>query len=153
MVGSASPRAGQVLAGACLALWSAVLAACPLDLARMELTVAGHPLSAEVARTPRQRGCGLSHRAAVPDTQGMLFVFPVPRHLSFWMKDTHIPLSIAFLDDQGVILDIQPMAPNQTRERYRSPTPARYALEVNQGWFEGRSIRVGDRVVFSVRPR
>jgi uncharacterized membrane protein (UPF0127 family) len=151
MPGSAS--AAQFLAGACLGLWGMVVSACPQDLARTELTVAGHTLSAEVAQTALQRGCGLSHRAVLPGSQGMLFVFSEPRRLSFWMKDTHMPLTIAFLDEEGVIMDIQPMAPDQTRERYRSPGPARYALEVNPGWFQARGIGVGDQVVFSVQPR
>lgn len=76
----------------------------------------------------------------------MLFVFPRPEPLTFWMKDTYIPLSIAFLDDEGRILNIEQMRPIQTREVYHSSGPSRYALEVNEGWFERHGIRAGDWV-------
>jgi hypothetical protein len=76
----------------------------------------------------------------------MLFIYPTPGPRSFWMKDTIIPLSIAFLDDSGRILSIQQMRPMQTDKRYRSLQPVRYALEVNQGWFADHGIGVGDIV-------
>ena len=136
------------------ALLSGILAlsamACPVALTRISVVVGGHRLSVEVAATPAERGCGLSRRTHLPEDQGMLFVFPRPNILAFWMKDTSLPLSIAFLDDTGQILSIQKMAPMQTAERYRSPRPVRYALEVNQGWFAGRGIAVGDAAEFQV---
>ena len=78
----------------------------------------------------------------------MLFVYDDEQILSFWMKDTLIPLSIAFLNNEREILDIQQMAPNQTRQRYSSSQPARYALEVNQGWFSAKGIGIGTRLDF-----
>ena len=71
---------------------------------------------------------------------------PKPKMLSFWMAKTQLQLSIAFLNDKGRILSIQEMKPEQTQERYRSPEPARYAIEVNQGWFAKHEIEVGDVV-------
>ena len=76
----------------------------------------------------------------------MLFIYPAPQPLVFWMKDTLIPLSIAFIDKTGRIVSIQKMTPLQTETRYRSPRPAPFALEVNQGWFEKQKIQVGSKV-------
>ena len=76
----------------------------------------------------------------------MLFVYPRSDLRTFWMKDTWIPLSIAFLDDSGKMINIEIMSPGQTEKRYRSRVPASYALEVNQGWFRLHGIKVGDRV-------
>ena len=81
----------------------------------------------------------------------MLFVFPTSKYASFWMKDTQIPLSIAFLDEDGRILDIQKMTPLDDEKRYRSGQPARFALEVNQGWFSANGIEVGDKVEFDLQ--
>ena len=120
--------------------------ACNKTLTTTEITVHGHALSVEIAATPTTRTCGLSRRASMPQNRGMLFVFPTLRHVSFWMKDTRIPLSIAFLDDDGRIISIQKMVPMNIEKRYRSDQPVRYALEVNQGWFVQNSIGVGDRV-------
>ena len=80
------------------------------------------------------------------DDHGMLFIYPTPGPRTFWMKDTFIPLSIAFLDDNGRIISIQRMAPMQTDERYRSLQPVRYALEVNRGWFADHGIGIGNIV-------
>ena len=124
--------------------------ACPFDLPMISITVKDHLLDVEVAGTPEARACGLSHRRSLPADQGMIFVYPKETPLSFWMKDTEIPLSIAFLDDTGRILSIQDMVPMQTEERYRSPRPARYALEVNQGWFLEHGVEVGDVVRFQL---
>ena len=80
----------------------------------------------------------------------MLFVYDDERTLSFWMKDTKIPLSIAFLNSEREMLEIQQMIPNQTAQRYTSAHPARCALEVNQGWFASRGIDVGTRLDFTL---
>ena len=130
----------------CLAFLSAKTLACPFELPVAEISLTGHPLTVELAGTPQARACGLSHRDKLPDNHGMLFIFPALEPRTFWMKDTRIPLSIAFLDDSGRIVSIHQMAPMQTNERYRSLQPARYALEVNQGWFASRGIGVGDMV-------
>jgi len=120
--------------------------ACPIELPTTTINIKGHTLNVELATTPASRSCGLSHRDELPDDHGMLFVFAELRTHTFWMKDTSIALSIAFLDDSGKIFSIQDMIPIQTAEQYPSGRPANYALEVNQGWFRRHGIEVGDVV-------
>ena len=120
--------------------------ACPLELPTTAVSINGHPLVVELAATPQSRTCGLSKRAALDDNHGMLFVYPRSDLRIFWMKDTWIPLSIAFLDGSGNIINIEIMSPDQTEKKYHSRLPALYALEVNQGWFRLNGIKVGDRV-------
>jgi len=120
--------------------------ACPIELPTATISIKGNPLTVELATTPTSRGCGLSHRGELPQDQGMLFIFSDRRPRSFWMKDTFIPLSIAYLDDSGQIFSIQDMVPLQTDEQYPSLHPAAYALEVNRGWFSRHGIVVGDVV-------
>ena len=134
-------------AGLFLFAASAAVEACPKQLPSGSVSINGRTLGVEVAATPDARACGLSHRPSLPDDQGMLFVYPAPLPLVFWMKDTRIPLSIAFIDAAGRILSIQDMTPMQTGQRYHSPAPAPYAIEVNQGWFAEKGIHVGDTVV------
>jgi uncharacterized membrane protein (UPF0127 family) len=99
----------------------------------------------EVADTDAEHQLGLMGRTALPEDQGMLFVFDEEQELSFWMKDTLIPLSVAFMDSEGRIVDIQDMKPlDDDPPHYVSAEPARYALEVNRGFFEERGIKVGD---------
>lgn len=104
---------------------------------------------AEVARTPEARERGLMFRQELPRGRGMLFVFPEVAIRSFWMRNTFIPLDIAFLDEHLVVVDIQAMEP-QTEDLHQSLRPAMFALEVPQGWFAEKGIRLGDtaRVVF-----
>jgi uncharacterized membrane protein (UPF0127 family) len=120
--------------------------ACPLDLPSATITIEGHRLKVELAATPEARGCGLSNRFRLFADHGMLFIYPTSGPRTFWMKDTYIPLSIAFLDDNGRIISIQQMNPMQTDERYRSLQPVRYALEVNRGWFADHGIGIGNIV-------
>lgn len=120
--------------------------ACPLELPTATISIKGYTLTAELATTPAARACGLSHRDELPKNYGILFIYPDLRPRSFWMKDTKIPLSIAFLDDSGQIFSIQDMTPMQTDRKYHSPRPASYAIEVNQGWFSRHGIDVGDAV-------
>ena len=120
--------------------------ACPFELPAATISIKGHALEVELATTTEARICGLSHRDKLPENNGMLFIYPTLGPRTFWMKDTHIPLSIAFFDDSGRILSIQHMTPIQTAERYHSLEPVRYALEVNQGWFAEHGIGVGDIV-------
>ena len=120
--------------------------ACPLVLPTAAISIKGYRLTAELATTPAARACGMSHRDELPQNHCMLFIFPDPRPISFWMKDTKILLSIAFLDDSGQIFSIQDMTPMQSDRTYDSSRPARYALEVNQGWFSAHGIHVGDVV-------
>ncbi len=106
--------------------------------AREELTV-------ELAQTAAERGRGLMGREELPEDGGMLFVFPQDTETGFWMKDTLIPLSIAFIAADGTILGVQEMEP-LSEELHRPPQPYRFALEVNQGWLRERGLGPGDRV-------
>lgn len=99
----------------------------------------------EMAFTPEQRATGLMHRKKLEENHGMLFVYPEDQILSFWMKNTYIPLSIAFIKNDGTIVGITDMEP-ETEDRHISPEPARYALEVNQGWFQANNIKVGSMI-------
>ena len=102
-------------------------------------------VSLEVAATPEQRTVGLSKRALLPAGSGMLFVYPADHQTAFWMKDTWIPLSIAFISADGRILEIQDMEPRS--EDLHQPAQAyRNALEVNRGFFENNGVKAGDRV-------
>ena len=99
----------------------------------------------EVADDTDEMARGLMGRTALAEDTGMLFVYPDERELSFWMKDTLIPLSIAFMDTDGRIVDIQDMkALDDEPPHYTSAEPARYALEVNKGFFAERGVEVGD---------
>ena len=105
------------------------------------------PVRVEVADTDAERQTGLMGRTVLPEEAGMLFVFEGEQTLSFWMRDTLIPLSIAYIDAEGRIVDIQDMQPlDDVPPHYVSAEHAQYALEVNQGFFEGRGVAVGDTV-------
>ena len=110
-----------------------------------DIQVGGHPLKVEIARTAAQRSIGLMHRSSLPDDQGMLFIFHRSRNLFFWMKDTLIPLSIAFITADGTIKQIEDMNP-QSLEAVSSRNKVLYALEVNRGWFRKKGIKPGDKV-------
>ncbi len=114
----------------------------------VELGVGGRRVLVEIADDPAERSRGLMHRESLPEDQGMLFVYPEERDsLGFWMKNTLIPLDIAFVDRELRIVDIQRMEPLDETTRY-SVAPAMYALEMNAGWFEKHGVRVGDRIEF-----
>jgi uncharacterized protein len=101
----------------------------------------------EIADNPVERYIGLRGRESMPEAHGMLFVYPAEAPHTFTMADTPIPLSIAFIDSERRIVDIQDMKPfDDEPPGYDSAEPAQYALEVNQGFFEERGVRVGDRV-------
>jgi uncharacterized membrane protein (UPF0127 family) len=85
---------------------------------------------------------GLMHRRMLPENRGMLFVFPNVAYHGMWMKNTFIPLSVAFIDDKGVIINIEDMQP-QTLNAHCAKKSARFALEMNQGWFRQKNIRPG----------
>jgi uncharacterized membrane protein (UPF0127 family) len=120
--------------------------ACPVENRLTSITINGHKLSTEIATGLDGHMCGLAFRHKLPADRGMLFAYARDQILGFWMKDTYLPLSIAFIDGDGTILEIHDMAPLDTGPRYISKSPARYALEVNQGWFADHDITVGDRV-------
>jgi uncharacterized protein len=110
-----------------------------------QLEIAGHSISVEVAHTHAARSRGLMFRHALGENQGMLFVFTEAGRQSMWMLNTFIPLSIAFLDKHGRIINIAHMIPN-TRTPHSSAGPAKYALEMNHGWFAQRGIKEGMQV-------
>ena len=112
----------------------------------ISLQVSGHTLSAEVAHTEKARTQGLMHRATLAENSGMLFVFSRAGYYSMWMLNTHIPLSVAYLDDKGVILNILDMKPHTTTA-HSSAGLAKYALEMNQGWFFAKKVKVGEKVI------
>ncbi len=116
-----------------------------LDTAWIEIK--GYRLMVEVARTPEEKSKGLMYRKELPDSMGMLFVFDKEGYYPFWMKNTFIPLSIAFISKEGVIVDMRDMQP-MSEEAIVSLKPFKYALEVNRGWFILRGIGIGDTVRF-----
>lgn len=103
------------------------------------------PITVELAVNDKTRAKGLMHRASMGTDEGMLFIYPNAHPLSFWMKDTKIPLSIAFLDNAGEIVKIAEMQP-LSKASTKSVYPAKYALEMNQGWFAEHGIKKGDKV-------
>lgn len=103
-------------------------------------SVSDRALKLEIANTPSTRAVGLMHRTKLGSEEGMLFVFPRPDYLSFWMKNTLIPLSIGYFNEDMLLIETHDMKPNQTREVYNSSKPALYALEVNLGWFAKNKI-------------
>lgn len=107
--------------------------------------VAGHALRVEVAATVEQRMQGLMFRTKLGADDGMLFVFDEPGYHSMWMKNTPLPLSVAFVDGEGRILNILDMEP-QTLDSHYAAGPARFAIETHKGWFAKRGINAGDKV-------
>jgi uncharacterized membrane protein (UPF0127 family) len=108
-----------------------------------QIQIGNETLDVELAETPQQHAKGLRFRQTLAENDGMLFVFPSPQRVSFWMKDASIPLSIAFIQSDGKIIQIRPMQPyDETPVPSLSDTVA-YALLVNQGWFERHGIAAG----------
>lgn len=111
----------------------------------IELSAGMHRIEAEVASTPNDRATGLMHRTSMPSYRGMLFVFPEAGVQCFWMKNTLIPLSIAFLDDGGRIVQIADMQP-ESLDNHCSVKPVRFALEMNASWFKSRGLAAGAKI-------
>ena len=114
-------------------------------LPEIPLSITGHKLTAEVAANDNARMTGLMHRRMMPENRGMLFVFAFAQPQSFWMMNTYLPLSIAYIDEHGVIVNITDMKP-LTTDPHPSAKPAKYALEMNQGWFAKHGIKAGAHV-------
>lgn len=110
-----------------------------------ELVVDSHRIRAEIAATPKTRNQGLMHRESLPQDTGMLFVFEEAGQPCFWMKNTVVPLSIAFIDPSGYIVNIADMEPLDLSSHCPA-APILYALEMEQGWFGSKEIRAGARV-------
>jgi uncharacterized membrane protein (UPF0127 family) len=116
-----------------------------VNLPRVRLTTGMHAIDAQVASTPDQRMTGLMHRKEMPQNEGMLFVFESPSQQCFWMKNTLLPLSIAFVADDGTIVNIDEMKA-QTLDSHCSERPVRYVLEMNTGWFARKGIKAGAKL-------
>ena len=113
-----------------------------LQLPRIQLQAGMHQIQAQVAATPDQRSVGLMHRAEMPQSEGMLFAFEQATQQCFWMKNTLLPLTAAFIADDGTIVNLADMKP-QTTDAHCSEQPVRWVLEMNQGWFAKRGIKAG----------
>jgi len=111
----------------------------------VELSIKNAKLKAEVVADNITRSIGLMNRFSLAPDHGMLFVFAQSEPLAFWMKNTFVPLSIAYIDSKGVIVSIVDMKP-QDESTYPSGAPAMFAIEMKQGWFKERGIKVGDKV-------
>lgn len=114
-------------------------------LPRVKLTAGMHLIDAQLARTPEQREIGLMYREQMPAQEGMLFEFEIPGTQCFWMKNTLLPLTAAFVADDGRIVNLVDMKP-QTTDSHCSKEPVRYVLEMNQGWFAKRGVAAGARL-------
>ena len=133
-----------VAAALCVAAWASAQEI-PQRLEQIRLNAGIHLINAELATTPQQREIGLMMRPSMPVNDGMLFVFEQPGQQCFWMKNTLIPLSVAFLADDGSVVNIDEMAP-QTLDGHCSAKPVRFVLEMNQGWFSKRGIKPGSKL-------
>jgi len=134
---------------ACLLLTALSLGAAsaqvPQDLPTIKLGAGIHNIRAQVAQTDEQRMTGLMFRPSMPNNDGMLFVFPEATRQCFWMKNTLLPLSAAFIADDGTVVNIEDMKP-QTLDSHCSAKPVRFVLEMNQGWFAKRGIKAGSQL-------
>ena len=152
MFNAQSLRSCAKLIFALLALSAAALApAKDITFKTGHVRVGKHPLKVELAVSDEERSRGLMFRKALGKDDGMLFVFDELGYHSMWMKDTLIPLSVAFLDGEGNIINILDMEP-QTLDTHSAAGPARYAIEANKGWFAEKKVKPGDKVTGLPRP-
>lgn len=128
----------------CLAL-GCLAGAAQAQMPRMDFTIGFYRIEAEVAADLKNRMQGLMGRRNLAPQQGMLFVFPEAARHCMWMKNTFLPLSVAFLDEEGRIINIADMQP-ETLDSHCAAKSARFALEMNQGWFAAKGIKPGTRV-------
>ena len=122
------------------------------SLPAIRLSAGMHLIQAEVAQTPDERSIGLMFRTAMGANEGMLFAFEQAGQQCFWMKNTLLPLSAAFIANDGTVVNIEDMKP-QTLDGHCSKQPVRFVLEMNQGWFAKRGIKAGTRLVGLPLPR
>lgn len=115
------------------------------QMPHIDLSAGFHRIEAEVAADQPNRMQGLMMRKSMPANHGMLFVFPQAERHCMWMRNTYLPLSVAFLDERGRILNIENMQP-QTENNHCAAAPARFALEMNRGWFADKGIKPGQRI-------
>ena len=144
-----SSATARLLATGLIALASTAPAAAQgqpqMNLPRIEITAGMHRIEAQVAASPQERQTGLMHRKEMPAHEGMLFVFEQPATQCFWMRNTLLPLTAAFVADDGTIVNLADMKP-QTEDSHCSAKPVRYVLEMNQGWFRQHGLRAGMRL-------
>jgi uncharacterized membrane protein (UPF0127 family) len=115
------------------------------DLPRTQLSVGLYKIDAQIAQTPQQREIGLMFRKEMPQAEGMIFVFEQPATQCFWMRNTILPLTAAFVADDGRIVNLVDMQP-MTENSHCSLEPVRYVLEMNQGWFAKKNIKKGAKL-------
>lgn len=149
-VGILVAASGTAIAPHAAAQATAAPAAQP-TLPRIQLTAGMHVIRAEVAAEPTSRARGLMFRERLGPNEGMLFVFERAERHCFWMRNTPLPLSIAFIDEAGTIINIENMQP-RSDESHCPTRPARYALEMEQGWFAKRGISTGLKIGGLVQP-
>ena len=116
-----------------------------MNLRRIDLTAGMYRIDTQLAVTPQQREIGLMFRKEMPANEGMLFVFERPSTQCFWMKNTLLPLTAAFVADDGTIVNLADMQP-MSEDSHCSAKPVRYVLEMNQGWFAKRGIKAGTKL-------
>lgn len=116
-----------------------------LQLPRVTLSAGMHLIQAQVAATPQQRAMGLMFRKDMPVNEGMLFAFEQASEQCFWMKNTLLPLTAAFVADDGTIVNLADMQP-QSQVSHCSTKPVRFVLEMNQGWFDKRGLKAGSKL-------
>lgn len=116
-----------------------------LGLRRVELTAGMHRIDAQVAASAQERQIGLMFRREMPQHEGMLFVFEQPATQCFWMKNTQLPLTAAFVANDGSIVNLADMKP-MTEDSHCSARPVRFVLEMNQGWFARKGLKAGSRL-------
>lgn len=124
---------------------------CPLNNYQSTIVqINEHEITVDIASTEDQRSCGLSNRSKLPDNYGMLFVFKKNQTLDFWMKDTYIPLTVAYIHEDHRIMELHQFTANQANINEASKKVGRYALESSPEWFIQNNIQVGDYVKFSL---
>jgi uncharacterized membrane protein (UPF0127 family) len=128
-----------------LVLWLGSIGTQADPLLTYPLKINGHSIRAEVANSEEDRRTGLMFRKSLAENQGMLFIYEKEGRYAMWMKNTNVPLSVAFIDKTGAILNIEDMEP-QTEDSHGSRGAAKFSLEMNQGWFKKRGIKKGDHV-------
>jgi uncharacterized membrane protein (UPF0127 family) len=143
-------KAQRFLAAASLAL-AAFAVSAETSFKTSQIKVGSHALKVEVAASEPERMQGLMFREELGKDEGMLFIFDELAYHSMWMKNTLIPLSVAFVADDGTILNILDMKPH-TLDSHTAAGPARYAVETNKGWFAAKKIKAGDKVTGLPRP-
>ena len=128
-----------------VAMLLAVPAVTYAQLPRIQLNAGIHVIRAELANTPESRMQGLMFRKTLGTSDGMLFVFDEPERQCMWMRNTYVPLSVAFIDGKGAILNVEDMEP-LTENSHCALGPAKFALEMNKGWFASRGLKAGTRI-------